>query len=54
MECTLNIADAVGQLFNAPAADVIAQAFALGFITPMSVYLIAYCVGVLVNFFNRN
>ena len=53
MECTLNIADAVAQLFGAPAASVMAQAFALGFITPASVYLAGYLVGCVVNFWNR-
>lgn len=51
--CNLNIDAAVAQLFGVPAAEVIAQAFALAFVTPATVYLAAYLVGCLVNFWNR-
>lgn len=50
--CNLNITDAITQVFGVPAAADMAQAFALGFITPMTVYLASYMVGVLVNFWN--
>lgn len=51
--CTLDVTDAMTQFFGIPAADVIAQAFALGFVTPATVYLAAYLVGCLVNFWNH-
>lgn len=51
--CNLNITDAMTQFFGVPASDVMAQAFALSFVTPMTVYLAAYLVGCLVNFWNR-
>ncbi|MDR1996477.1 hypothetical protein [Azonexus sp.] len=50
----MNISAAMEQLFGVPAASVMAQAFALGFVTPLSVYLCAYVVGVLVNFWNHD
>lgn len=50
--CDLNITDAITQVFGVPATADMAQAFALGFITPMTVYLASYLVGVLVNFWN--
>lgn len=50
--CALNITDAITQVFGVPATADMAQAFALGFITPMTVYLASYLVGVLVNFWN--
>lgn len=50
--CDLNITDAITQVFGVPATADMAQAFALGFITPMTVYLASYMVGVLVNFWN--
>lgn len=51
--CDLNIAAAITQVFGTPAIADMAQAFALGFITPMTVYLAAYLTGCLVNFWNR-
>lgn len=53
MTCTLDIAAALAALFGPPVLTDIAGAFALGFITPMTVYLGAYMVGTLVNFWNR-
>lgn len=53
MECTMNISAAISELFGVPAASVLAQAFGLGFVTPATVYLAAYLVGTLVNFWNR-
>lgn len=53
MECTLNITSAMAQMFGAPESSVVAQAFALGFVTPMTVYLAGYLVGTLVNFWNK-
>lgn len=50
---TLDISAAVALLFGAPAGDVLAQAFAFGLLTPLSVYFIAYCVGILVNFWRN-
>lgn len=47
---TLDISAAVVLLFGVPAGDVLAQAFAFGLLTPLGVYLIAYYVGILVNF----
>lgn len=51
--CDLNIASAITQVFGVPATSDMTQAFALGFVTPMTVYLAAYLVGCLVNFWNR-
>lgn len=50
--CNLNITDAITQVFGVPALADMTQAFAVGFITPMTVYLASYMVGVLVNFWN--
>lgn len=50
---TLDISGAVALLFNAPASEVLAQAFVFGFSTPMICYLIAYCVGQIVNFWRN-
>lgn len=53
MECVLNITEAAGQVFNVPGADVLGQAFALGFTPMLTTYLVGYGVGVLVNFWNK-
>lgn len=50
---TLDISAAVALLFGVPAGDVLAQAFAFGLLTPLGVYLVAYYVGVLVNFWRN-
>lgn len=50
--CNLNITDALTQVFGVPALTDMTQAFAVGFTTPMTVYLASYMVGVLVNFWN--
>lgn len=51
--CNLDISDALIQLFGVPAIADMSQAFALAFVTPMTVYLAAYLTGCLVNFWNR-
>jgi hypothetical protein len=53
MDCTLNIADAIQQVFGIPAVEVMSQAFAVGLMPPLTFYLVGYCVGVLVNFWNK-
>lgn len=53
MECTLNITEAAGLVFNVPGVDVLSQAFALGLTPPLTFYLVGYCVGLLVNFWNK-
>lgn len=50
---TLDISAAVALLFGVPAGDVLAQAFSFGLLTPLGVYLVAYYVGVLVNFWRN-
>jgi hypothetical protein len=50
---TLDIAAAVALLFGVPAGDVLAQAFAFAFLTPLGVYLTAYYVGIFVNFWRN-
>lgn len=51
--CTLNISGAVELLFGVPAVLDMSQAFALGFVPPMTTYLAGYVVGVIVNFWNH-
>ncbi len=53
MECTLNIDAAVSQLFGMPAAEVLGKAFALGLVAPLTGYLVAYGVGLIVSMFNK-
>lgn len=53
MECTLNITDAAAMVFGMPAQEVLAQAFWIGLCPPLLGYLVAYCVGILVNFWNK-
>lgn len=50
---TLDISAAVALLFGVPAGDLLAQAFAFAFLTPLGVYLVAYYVGILVNFWRN-
>lgn len=50
--CSLDISDAVAQLFGMPSAEVLGQAFGLGLVPPLTGYLVAYCVGLLVSQFN--
>lgn len=47
--CTLDANAAISMVFAMPAESVLAQAFALGLFTPLTGYLVAYFVGVLVN-----
>jgi len=49
----LDISAAVELLFGVPAGDVLAQAFAFGLLTPLGVYIVAYYVGILVNFWRN-
>lgn len=51
--CSLDLTDAVGLLFNVPPEAVLGQAFQLGFTTPISAYLCAYLVGILVSMFDK-
>jgi len=44
---------AIGQFFDMPDTSVLTQAFGFGIGTPLTVYLVAYMVGTLVNFWNR-
>ncbi|MBS1188804.1 MAG: hypothetical protein H6R10_596 [Rhodocyclaceae bacterium] len=53
VECTLNANDAIAQVFGVPATEVLAQAFGLGLTAPLTGYLVAYCVGLLINFWNK-
>jgi len=50
---TLDISAAVALLFGVPAVELLAQAFSFAFLTPLGVYLTAYYVGVLVNFWRN-
>ena len=47
------LADVAQSIFAIPASDDIAAVFALGFITPVTLYLVAYMVGVLVKFWRH-
>lgn len=51
--CTLDASQFMTSLFGVPSQEVLAQAFAVGFVTPLTGYLVAYTVGLLVNFWNR-
>lgn len=51
--CQLDMSLAVSQLFGMPSAEVLGQAFGLGLMPPLTGYLVAYYVGVLVNFWNE-
>ena len=51
--CQLDMSGAISQLFGMPTADVLGQAFGIGLMTPLTGYLVAYFVGVLVNFWNE-
>lgn len=54
MNCVLDATDFLSALFGMPAPEVLAQAFGLGLMTPLTGYLVAYYVGLLVNFFNHD
>ena len=47
------LADVAQSIFAIPASDEIAAVFALGLITPLTLFLVAHCVGSLVNFVRR-
>lgn len=51
--CQLDMSGAIAQLFGMPTADVLGQAFGIGLMTPLTGYLTAYFVGLLVNFWNE-
>lgn len=53
MICTLDITDALAMLFNVPGQEVLGQWFKLGFTVPISAYIVAYGVGVLVSMFDK-
>ena len=50
--CTLDASNTVAQLFGMPTQEVLAQAFSIGLFTPLTGYLVAYFVGLLVNLWN--
>jgi len=50
--CTLDATNTVAQLFGMPTQEVFAQAFSIGLFTPLTGYLVAYFVGLLVNLWN--
>lgn len=52
--CTLDISAALEQIFAIPATEVMSQAFLLGFSMPMTAYLVAYIVGVIVSMFDTD
>jgi hypothetical protein len=37
-------------IFSVPSSEELAALFSVGFLTPLTIYLIAFCVGSLVNF----
>jgi len=47
--CTLDADQALATLFAMPTQQVLAQAFGIGLFTPLTGYLVAYYVGLLVN-----
>lgn len=47
--CTLDADQAFATLFAMPTQEVLAQAFGIGLFTPLTGYLVAYYVGLLVN-----
>lgn len=49
----LDISDAVALLLQAPPETALGQAFLLGFTVPVSAYLVAYLVGLLVSMFDK-
>lgn len=51
--CQLDMSGAIAQLFGMPTAQVLGQAFGIGLMTPLTGYLTAYFVGLLVNFWNE-
>lgn len=51
--CTLDASQMVADLFGMPSAEVLAQAFGFGLFTPLTGYLVAYFVGLLVNLWNH-
>lgn len=53
MTCSLDISDALALLFNAPSSEVLGQWFKLGFTVPISAYIVAYGVGILVSMFDK-
>ena len=50
--CTLDASQFMTALFGMPSQEVLAQVFSIGLVTPLTGYLVAYCVGLLVNFWN--
>lgn len=50
---TLDISAAVTLLFGVPSAEVMAQIFSFALLTPLGVYMVAYYVGILVNFWKE-
>lgn len=51
--CTLDASAAIEAVFGVPPTEVLAQAFGLGLTAPLTGYLVAYAVGLLVNFWNK-
>lgn len=51
--CTLDASEFMTAMFGMPSAEVLTQVFSLGVITPLTGYMVAYYVGLLVNFWNR-
>jgi hypothetical protein len=47
------LADVAQSIFSVPASDEVAAVFALGFITPVTLFLVAHFAGSLVNFWRR-
>lgn len=47
-----SLAAVLNLVFTFPDASLLSQAFGLGLMAPLTFYLVAYCVGLLVNSFN--
>ncbi len=47
------LCDVAELIFNIPTGGQLAALFAAGFITPMTLYLVSYGVGLLVNFWRH-
>lgn len=50
---TLDASQFMTALFGMPSQEVLAQVFWIGLSTPLTGYLVAYCVGLFVNFWNE-
>lgn len=48
------LSDVAQWMFVVPESDELAAFFALGFIAPVTLFLVSYCVGVLVHFWRHH